>query len=344
MRAALLLLLLVPAAHAQKWRMSYFYDHPREQLYFTDLAFLSANRGVAVGSIVDESTRKIKRHLAVLTSDGGKQWTQVPLPDAPISLFFLDESIGWVVTSGGIYKTEESGRGWVKLSGRNKINSLWFFDAKHGIAAAEKTGLLETQDGGRIWTPIKIDFKLDKNYGVYLQRIAFVTPLIGLVTGEAVVEKWDKNRHLNHLLVQAETRDGGATWKTSSVEINLAVTDLALRRTEGLVVLNGTRSRVARLDLSTGESSIVYGSTDTPLSVALFQGHAFLAVSHQPNRLTEKLRILESRDLVKWTEMPLDYRAEGTNAILAGPDPGHMFLATSRGMILRLDEPAKPPR
>jgi photosystem II stability/assembly factor-like uncharacterized protein len=49
-----------------------------------------------------------------------------------------------------------------------------------------------------------------------------------------------------------------------------------------------------------------------------------------------KLKILQSLDLSSWTEMPIDYRAEGRRAVFAAAGPDHIWVATDQGMILKL--------
>jgi hypothetical protein len=49
-----------------------------------------------------------------------------------------------------------------------------------------------------------------------------------------------------------------------------------------------------------------------------------------------KLKVLTSDDLVKWTEMPVDYRAVAHSALIAGPDSKNVWIATDTGMILKL--------
>ena len=55
---------------------------------------------------------------------------------------------------------------------------------------------------------------------------------------------------------------------------------------------------------------------------------------HSP--IPGKLKVLQSSDLEKWTEMTVDYRAVAHSAIIAGPDENHLWIATDTGMILRL--------
>ena len=95
------------AVCAEKWRVQYFYDKNHSSLTINDLAFPSPSHGVAVGHL-DENNDS--RPVSVVTDDGGAHWTVKPLKQMPISLFFLDDSQGWMVTPKGIWHTDEGGR------------------------------------------------------------------------------------------------------------------------------------------------------------------------------------------------------------------------------------------
>jgi len=114
LRLCVVLLVATGPLAAQKWRMQYFYDKAKTELHIADLAFPSPTRGVAVGTI--EENGKRQKSVAVLTSDGGKTWQLTDLPEQPVSLFFLNETLGWMVTAkGGLWETTEAGRNWRKL-------------------------------------------------------------------------------------------------------------------------------------------------------------------------------------------------------------------------------------
>src|ERR1700676_610862 len=162
---------LLPAAFAQfggprsKWTLQYFFDQDGKDLRITDLAFPSARRGVAVGAIVDREGRK-PQFTSLVTSDGGEHWSLTPLKEFPRSIFFLDESNGWMVTGESLWFTQEAGRSWTRISDQIKpdkklkdaphgglILRVWFLDAQHGYAAGLQKSVFETHDGGRTWKP-----------------------------------------------------------------------------------------------------------------------------------------------------------------------------------------------
>ena len=80
-------------------------------------------------------------NYVLLTSDGGGHWTLVPVKEPGSSLYFLDDSLGWMVTDKGIWQTEEAGRSWHKLNTPKDMKDIlrvWFLDRQHGYAVGER--------------------------------------------------------------------------------------------------------------------------------------------------------------------------------------------------------------
>ena len=97
----------LPAA-AQRWETQYLYDEGKSSLAIVDLQFPSARRGIAVGYIEKEYSLD---PVSLVTSDGGQHWQRIPLKKMPVSLFFLNEGLGWMITGKGhLWKTTEGGR------------------------------------------------------------------------------------------------------------------------------------------------------------------------------------------------------------------------------------------
>ena len=218
--------------HGQRWEMQYFYDQSKSVLAISDMQFPSANRGIAVG-VIHEGNRQ--KPVALTTTDGGANWGQSPLEDDPISLFFLNDSLGWMVTEKGIWRTSEAGRDWRKIS-RTPSPALrvWFWDENHGIAACGKKSVFETFDGGKKWTSIA---EAAKPAGAAERSaytwIAFATPKYGLITGfNQPIARWSSifptwldpeealsRRETAHLGYTLSTLDGGKTWVSSSASL-----------------------------------------------------------------------------------------------------------------------------
>jgi hypothetical protein len=296
------------------------------------------------------------RNVAMLTADGGDTWTQVKLEEEPVSLFFLDDSAGWMVTERGIWKTEESGRTWKRLSGhsRGKLLRVWFLDAKHGFAVGREKTVLESFDGGKTWKPVKDAEKPtgNKSFAVYSQ-ISFLNSQMGMIIGSAIPPTPRgfnvMSRQVPTMTLQMQTFDSGKTWVTTAAPLLGEVTALTLKANSGLALFTYARrfsllSEVIRLDTRTGKPETTFEGKDRRVTdVALFANRAYLVAvepprqADEPQTLPGKIHVLASTDLKEWNEMRVDYRASGAQPLIAGPDAKHMFVATDSGMILRLE-------
>lgn len=320
----LLAAFLLPAAFAQpKWTLQYFYDEDGKELRITDLAFPSASRGIAVGEISGPQVRK-PEFTALVTSDGGVRWSLVPLAEFPRSLFFLNESAGWLVTSDSIWFTAEAGRSWTKISGQIRpdrklagapesglLLRVWFLDAQHGYGVGLQKSVYKTSDGGRTWKAVTEAAQPSTNpaFTSYSQ-IAFADDRRGVIAGGYVpprprgsneeddVPDWMNpertlaRRERSLMAIELGTRDSGATWTPSTAPVIGSLAALRLRGREGLAVFAFADSfewpsEVYRLDLNTGKSVSVFKQKDRRVTdAALFaDGPAFLAAVEPPGRL-----------------------------------------------------------
>lgn len=366
-RPAIALLAAIAAAAAlsgqpaRKWRVQYFYDEEKSTFNIVDLQFPSATRGVAVGAIVEGTKQK---PTAVVTSDGGAHWQQVHLEDLPVSLFFLHENLGWMVTTKGLWQTTETGRNWRKLpKPPGQIFRVFFTDEKNGYAAGAKKKAFETHDGGRTWAPIKAAADPPGNpaYSAYTW-IAFPNPKNGIITGwnmpprrEPALPDWldpeaaAKRRDLPHLSYALETHDGGATWDPKSVSLFGQVTRIRFGpQGTGLGLIEYGPSfrypaEVYRIDATTGKSQTVYRDRRFAITDVWLEsgGIAYLAgtqvVGQVRNVAPGKVQVLRTTDFSTWEQMPVDYRAVANRVVLAVVDEKNMWLATDSGMILKYE-------
>jgi hypothetical protein len=348
---------------AQKWQVQYFYDKAKSTFAISDLQFPSATRGVAVGVIQQEG--KHEDPTSVVTSDGGAHWQTVPLKETPVSLFFLNENSGWLVTTKGLWQTLEAGRTWTKLPKvPGQIYRVYFLDETHGWAVGPKKTALETHDGGKTWKPLGVTAARDGEdikYSAYT-CIAFATPRIGLITGWNIPprryapelpdwmdpEETLRQRSSPHLSYTVATRDGGNSWTPASGSLFGTIARIRFGPDgKGL----GLMQYDAAFRYPSEAYSIVWpgGTTHTVYRDAKFAitdiwlasgGAAYLAGTQVRGRMRSlipaKVQVLTSKDLKDWTPIPVDYRAEATGAILAGSDDDHLWMATNTGMILKL--------
>jgi Photosynthesis system II assembly factor YCF48 len=369
----LLFLAVIPALAAPRWTVQYFYDDPRAELTIADLAFPTAQRGIAAGWTMERGHKP--KPVSLVTGDEGAHWTVSPLPDLPRSLFFLNESTGWMVTEEGLWFTEESGRSWRKIWEQTKpdkklqpvppgglILRVWFLDAQHGFAAGYRKTVLETLDGGHTWKPVADAAKPNGTlvYSAYTQ-IAFDGPR-GLIIGTSLppqrgagpMPSWiepdraTKQRKVPSQTLLLETADGGAHWTASNTPLFGSVDAVRLVGTEGLDLFSygpsfEWPSEVYKLDLnSSGAVSVFREANRKVTDIALFAGpKAYLAAVEPTGTLNTvpipgAVKILTSTNLTDWEEMTVDYRAQATTLCLAGPDASHLWAATDTGMILHL--------
>jgi photosystem II stability/assembly factor-like uncharacterized protein len=346
---------------AERWKMQYFYDEEKSKLAFADIQFPSLTRGVAVG-VITEGRRE--KPVALVTSDGGDHWQQTPLKETPISLFFLNEGLGWLVTDGGLWVTTEAGKNWRKLpKPPATLYRVYFMDEKNGWGAGPRKTALETHDGGEHWKAISEASAPpgDKDVSAYT-FISFATPQFGLISGwnrprrrmfsrfpdwmdpEAAVTR----RELPHLAYDLFTRDGGKTWKASSASVFGTVTRIRFTPNGGglgLIEYEGSfryPSEVYKIDWVSGKSTTLYRDPRVVISDIWMtpDGTAYLTGNLLPGKLRSlvpgKVQVLRSRDYSTWTEMQVDYRAVATQTVIAAAGDHDLWLATDGGMILKL--------
>lgn len=342
--------------------MQYFYDEDKSTLVISDLQFPSATRGVAVGTIVEGKNHK---PVAIVTSDAGAHWTKVDVQEDPVSLFFLNESLGWMVTDKGLWSTSEVGRNWRRLpKPPAELLRVVFLDEKHGYGVGYKKKVIETKDGGEHWTPVDAAAEPpgDPNFSVY-NWIAFPTPRDGIISGlnippspnEQTLPDWMdpeqalRRRDTPHLSYSLSTRDGGETWKTGATSLFGEISRIRLLPDgHGLGLIQYSNSfaypaEVKQINWHSGKSETVY--RDKKFDVRdiwlTADGTAYLAGLQVNGQIHDviagKVQVLRSSDMSVWSEMKVDYRAVATRAILAGSGDS-LWMATDAGMILKLEQ------
>ncbi len=351
-----------PPPYKERWVPKYFYDEDGSSLLITDLKFPSAQRGIASGMI---TSQKKEKPVVVITNDGGERWQVVPVKEAPISIFMLEDGTGWMVTEKAIWKTEESGRSWRKLNNSPKgMLRVWFTGREHGWAVGVRKQVFETSDGGAAWIPLAAaaEPKTNPEYTTY-GTISFGDSQDGIIAGWSDFpgqdsngpgwvdpEKARKRKQIPTTLSLLQTRNGGKTWMTSITSIFGRVTSVSLAANGsslGLIQFTDNfawPSEVFLMDAyDGGKSKRVFREANRSISDVLLTGSgtAYLAGSETTSVIHDspipgKLKILTSRNYQTWNEMPVDYRAEAHRAMMAGPDEQNVWVATDTGMILKL--------
>jgi hypothetical protein len=349
---------------ADRWKIQYLYDQPGSNLDIRDIACPSVQRCIAAGVITDKNERQ--RGVVVVTSDGGRHWSQYEVKEQPLSLFFLDETTGWMVTDHGLWSAVEGGRSWNKVEIRKGILQVHFLDANHGFIAGTPSLLDETLDGGKTWTKVPQASGASTGSGlvtdpraVSYDSITFQGPH-GIVIGEIdpavskpargsiAAERQPPGRHV----IVLESPDGGKKWSTGSIALEAGLGRLRISKHGfmlALVVYTDPHAPLASavFQTSAGEfkSRMIFGERDRTVTdvAVLDDGGAVVVAVEPPGNAPQvpipgKLKILESRNLKLWQEMDVDYRAVAQVAVVAVADARHIWVATDTGAILGLAE------
>lgn len=357
--AVLFLLTIFPflALAEERWKIQFFYDRADSVLDVHDFKCSSASHCLAAGIIEDKRGRE--RGAVVVTTNGGQDWALLDVAEHPISLFLLNDSLGWMVTDHAVWTTDQGGKTWKKLSSPKGALSVHFLSPQHGFAIGDSRALFETNDGGKTWTKFPSTSRPagEKESTIY-DCIAFSGEhgaIVGRLEQQEQEPVWmhaasaRRQGSANSVVALLETTDGGKTWKPSTRPMHGIFTDLAMSRTGDVVGLVEytdmfrVPSSVFQVKLGDSGPETIFERKDRAVtSIALLsEGGAFLASIEPPGNSNQvpipgKLRMLRSSDLKTWVDMDSDYRATAQRAIVAAPDALHAWVATDTGMILTL--------
>jgi len=347
------------AQAAPGWKIQFSYQKLDSALEIRDFVCPSAKRCIAAGVISEKNGRQ--QGIVVLTSDGGKQWSQMDVKERPVSLFFLNDSVGWLVTERGIWSTVEGGRTWARLEGAKGAVRVHFLDSSHGYAIGYPKAVYETVDGGKLWTKLAAAERppTEAKETVY-DCIAF-SGAHGVIAGNVLSRDdgrapiWldpELGRYQREHQTKApilETFDGGKKWEGATLPIVGTLAQLKFANDGSLVMLVqytnyfSLPSSVYKTGLTKSGAQTIFEERDRAVTdIALLpDGSAILASVETPGTSNQvpipaKLKMYESANLRVWREMDVDYRAVAQRAILAAVDAQHAWVATDTGMILNL--------
>jgi photosystem II stability/assembly factor-like uncharacterized protein len=135
---------------------------PPAQLSILSPSFFSATDGVLPVMFFDSGTDRFIATDIYVTHDGGSTWQNTMPISAALSIVASADMQHWWATDGTIlYRTNDGGGHWIKLSpgnSFNRISQLDFVSGETGWAISatgpNSSSLLKTEDGGRTWTAI----------------------------------------------------------------------------------------------------------------------------------------------------------------------------------------------
>lgn len=362
-RTALFCCLLAAQAGlaAPKFELRYFYDKNDSALDILQVKFVSARRGIAIGVLRDRNGVK---GTLIETNDAGETWKLQPFRELPRAMFFLEESVGWIVTDRGIWRTEEGGREWKKIHSKRGLLAIHFLDAANGFAVGAPKLFLRTANGGRNWTKVAEGDEPDtKPENTAYAVIGFSSSRRGAVGGfssppqprESRYPDWMEpelakyRRQRPAILILFETNDGGVKWRSAMASMFGRLTKLDLSERDGLGVLEFDNtfpwpSEVYRFFIGTGKSERVFREKNHQVTDAMWIGEsAWLAAIQLPYEvrgapIPGRVKIMRAMppQFAVWENVPVDYRATANRVSLATSPNGSVWVVTDSGMILSL--------
>jgi hypothetical protein len=345
-------LILFPLSAAPRWNIQFLYDHADSNFAIEDLECPTVEHCVAAGLIDDKKGHE--QGAVVVSSDGGLHWSQYEVKEHPVSLFFLNDGLGWMVTDRGLWSTVEGGRAWTKIQSRKGILQSWFLDADHGYITGLKGLVQETKDGGKTWVQLEASEKAPNPQSLSYDIIAFQGAhgiIVGTPDGSApVLSNPDSAVSPTGKLAVLETRNGKWAYGTIPTYGELAQLRISNQGFILSVILysdpkDRVSSAVFKTQLGSPDGRVIFAERDRAVTdiALLSDGGAVLAAIEPPGNSPQvpipgKLKMLQSSNLKVWREVDVDYRVVAQRAVIAAPDPQHMWVATDTGAILKLTE------
>jgi len=132
-------------------------------------AFTERSNSIFAPHFFDADTGVVHFGAQVLrTTDGGRAWEAMALPGVShftASLHFTADGTGWVVGDGMLFRSDDRGSTWIRVTGNTRrLNRASFADGRAGWATESQCdygGLVQctmflhaTVDGGRSWQPL----------------------------------------------------------------------------------------------------------------------------------------------------------------------------------------------
>lgn len=351
-----------PPFNKADWKIAFFHDESTTALTFTGFICPSPDFVMASG-VLEGRRRGRPRNIGIVSRDGGATWNDLKLPALPTAIHALDADHIWLVSGNRLYFSGDRGARWNRLRLPRKSARVCFATPQRGFAFGDGKVFHRTEDGGRRWTPVPESqaLKLNDDNTVFRDMV-FWQGSLGVIAGNSrrplipseevpawiAPERAISRRPIPATTAMLITTDGGATWKSSVTPAFGDVLSVRLAGTRSIALFdygegfifptevflnstaNGKTEPLFRRKTIRVTDLLLHG--DSACILSLIEPFGRLPAAGIPGRL----RIVYSPDGRQWFQMPVDYRAQGPDALLGGAG-GRYFAALPNGMILRLE-------
>lgn len=174
---------------------------PAAAQFITDVQFLDASDGWAVGTSYDQYFEYPQQGWVLHTTDGGATWARVPgLTDSlATTVHFSDAADGWIGGLNGVYATTDGGTSWQHVAGGEGVTAIAATDSSHVWAFGYGFLVSPLHSGADTAAPLT----LIDHYSSWYRKSATINLSANDVGGSGVAST-------------SYSTDGGATWQTGT--------------------------------------------------------------------------------------------------------------------------------
>jgi hypothetical protein len=333
--------------------------HATEGLTFTDFS-ATGQFALAAGT---DWRRKTDKQVLVSTNNGGLDWRTHTIPEKCISLFARDKSSIWLVASSGLWYSADEGQSWKLRQSVKGLLKTYFLTEQVGFAVGAFKTVLRTQNGGADWTPVGEAGMLDTNPAfTTFEWVDFVSPRVGIILGTfrpprkgntSAAPFWLDPRKRSRRVewpatsITLETRDGGASWKSSKTSLFGRITRMRYApdgRGLALVEFHDRfewPSEVFLVNSASGSSDRVFRRKDRAVTdLLMFRGGASILGAVEPPADPARapagiMRLIGSPDGKNWTDIQIAGQIPAGKVWLAAAEADAIWAASDSGYVLR---------
>ncbi len=122
-------------------------------------------------------------------------------------IYFINEQIGWVAGTDGIYNTIDGGLNWTHQYSSNSINTVEFYDENTGYAVGSQNVILRTTNGGIDWIECSCPANFSPNS-------------LSIATQDII---WSVGSGIDPII---RSSDGGQNWEAIPCPTSHQITDI----------------------------------------------------------------------------------------------------------------------